>query len=198
MKKIFLAVVLTMVFVSGALAFGGEPGPGRGPRFEGKPMTPEMKANFEKMGTLHKQLRAELAKPTVDKAKAREIHQEIKKLRNDISDTRFEEMLKDPAKFSKKPGMRKEGPKLSTETKAKFDELRKLSGEVRAEFKKPTVDKAKIRSLCSKIQGIKNKLDNDRLEEMLKNPEKYKDCPFFGGPSGELRHGGPRGKNIRK
>lgn len=191
MKKIFLAVILTMACASLAMAFDGAGGPEGCPRFHKGQMTPEMRANCDKMRSLHEQLRVELAKPTVDKAKARTIHQDIKKLRNEISDARFEEILKDPAKFANRcdrpKGPNGQGrPKLSAEARAKMDELRKLSDEVGAEFKKQSIDKTKIRSLCSKMQTIRNKMDNERLEEMLKDPSKYKDCRFFGGP-------GPRG-----
>jgi hypothetical protein len=61
-----------------------------------------------------------------------------------------------------------------------MEEIRKLHSEIRTELQKEAPNKTKIRDLHAKIQKIKNDRDNARLEEMLKNPEAFKNSRGFG------------------
>ncbi len=188
-KKILAAAILVLVFAGSAMAapgWAGRPGkcgPGAGMHMGyGQQMwqntAPEVRAKMDERAKLNIDLRAELQKEIPNKAKARDIHEKIQKLNREIEAAHFEEILKDPSKLKAQA----KGPKreISPEDRAMMDEIRKLHSEIRAEIGKDVPDKAKIRDLHAKIQKIKNDRDNLRLEEMLKNPEAYKNRGGFG------------------
>jgi len=189
-KKIFAAAILVLVFAGSAMAAPGYgeaeecgPGPGVGmPMGYGQQMwqdaTPEIRAKMDERAKLHIDLRSELQTEIPNKAKAREIHTQIQKLNREIETAQFEEVLKDPSKFS--PAAR--GPKreFSPEDRAQMEEIRKLHSEIRTELQKEAPNKTKIRDIHAKIQKIENDRDNARLEEMLKNPEAFKNSRGFG------------------
>lgn len=189
-KKIFAAAILVLVFAGSAMAAPGygkaeKCGPGAGagmPMGYGQQMrqdaSPEISAKLDERAKLHIDLRSELQKEIPNKAKAREIHTQIQTLNREIETAQFEAVLKDPSKFS--PAAR--GPKheFSPEDRAQMEEIRKLHSEIRTELQKEAPNKTKIRDLHAKIQKIKNDRDNARLEEMLKNPEAFKNSRGFG------------------
>ncbi|HAH69429.1 MAG TPA: hypothetical protein DCL58_06580 [Synergistaceae bacterium] len=188
-KKILAAAILVLVFAGSAMAApgwggkGGKCGPGGGmPMGFGQQMwqdsAPEVRAKMDERAKLHIDLRAELQKDIPNKAKARDIHEKIQKLGREIEAAQFEEILKDPSKFK----ARATGPRheFSPEDRATLEEIRKLHSEMRTELQKETPNKAKIRDLHTKIQKIKNDRDNARLEEMLKNPEAFKNSRGYG------------------
>ncbi|MPN23933.1 hypothetical protein SDC9_171326 [bioreactor metagenome] len=139
---------------------------------------PEVRAKMDERAKLNIDLRAELQKDIPNKAKARDIHEKIQKLNREIETAHFEEILKDPSKFKAQArGPRRE---FSPEDRAQMEEIRKLHTEIRTELQKEAPNKAKIRDLHTKIQKIKSDRDNARLEEMLKNPEAFKNSRGFG------------------
>lgn len=194
MKKILAAVVLVLACAGGACAFPQGPAGapmGPGPEFrQQKEMTSEMKARFDEMGRLREELRTELQKETPDKTKARDLHSKIVALQDSMENSRFEEMLSNPQQGMKKPDRNKDGrpapgPEPTVAQKAKMDSLMKLEKQIRDEFRKEKPDTAKIRSWSRQAQKIRNSLDDERLEEMLKDPSKYREMPDFGpGPKG--------------
>lgn len=187
-KKIFAAAILVLVFAGSAMAAPGYGKAGRCGAGAGMPMgygqqmwqnaSPELRAKLDERAKLNIDLRAELRKEIPDKAKARDIHTQIQKLNRDIETAHFDAVLKDPSKFA--PVAR--GPKreFSPEDRAKMEEIRKLHSEIRTELQKEAPNKTKVRDLHAKIQKIKNDRDNARLEEMLKNPEAFKNSRGFG------------------
>ena len=187
-KKIFAAVILVFVLAGSAMAAPGNGKPGRcvpgaamrmgygNQMFQN--VTPEVRAKMDERAKLHIDMRAELQKEIPNKAKARDIHEKIQKLNREIEAAHFEEILKDPSKFNAQA----RGPKreFSPEDRARMEEIRKLHSEIRTELQKEVPNKAKVRDLHTKIQKIKNDRDNARLEEMLKNPEAFKNGSGFG------------------
>ena len=187
-KKIFAAVILVFVLAGSAMAAPGNGKPGRcvpgaamrmgygNQMFQN--VTPEVRAKMDERAKLHIDMRAELQKEIPNKAKARDIHEKIQKLNREIEAAHFEEILKDPSKFNAQAG----GPKreFSPEDRARMEEIRKLHSEIRTELQKEVPNKAKVRDLHTKIQKIKNDRDNARLEEMLKNPEAFKNSRGHG------------------
>lgn len=187
-KKLLAAAILVLVFAGSAIA---APGYGKGMKCgQGSVMpmgygqsawqniTPEVKSKIDERAKLNIDMRAELQKEIPNKAKAREIHEKIQKLNRDIEAARFEAVLKNPSKFirtAKAP--RRE---LSPEVRAQMEEIRTIHAEMRTELQKETPNKAKVRDLHAKIQKIRNDRDNARLEEMLKNPEAFKNGRGFG------------------
>ncbi len=188
-KTIIAAAILVLVFAGSAMAApgwggrSGKCGPGAGMQMGyGQQMwhnsAPEVRAKMDERAKLNIDLRAELQKEIPNKAKARDIHEKIQKLNREIEAAHFEEILKDPSKFKAQPrGPRRE---ISPEDRAMMDEIRKLHSEIRTEIGKDAPDKAKVRDLHAKIQKIKNDRDNSRLEEMLKNPEAFKNSRGYG------------------
>ena len=187
-KKILAAAILVLVFAGSAMAapvYGkaGRCGPGVGmPMGYGQQIwqnaAPEVRAKMDERAKLNIDLRAELQKDIPNKAKARDIHEKIQKLNREIETAHFEEILKDPSKFKAQArGPRRE---FSPEDRAQMEEIRKLHAEIRTELQKEAPNKAKIRDLHTKIQKIKSDRDNARLEEMLKNPEAFKNSRGFG------------------
>ena len=180
MKKTAAAAILVLVLAGSAMAAPGwgvkcRPGGGM-PMGYGQQILqhadPELKAKMDERAKLYIDLRAELRKDIPNKAKARDIHEKIQKLNQEIGTARFEEMLKDPSKFKAQArGPRRE---LSPEDKARLEEMKKLSSEMRAELQKDTPNKAKIRNLHAKMQKIKNDRENARLEKMLENPQMFR------------------------
>lgn len=189
MKKTILAAgILVLVLAGSAMAapgYGkaGRCGPGAGmPMGYGQQMwqnaSPELRTKLDERAKLNIDLRSELQKEIPNKAKAREIHAQIQKLNREIETAHFDEVLKDPSKF--RPAAR--GPKreFSPEDRAQMEEIRKLHYEISTELQKEVPNKAKIRDLHAKIQKIKIDRDNARLEEMLKNPEAFRNGRGFG------------------
>ena len=133
---------------------------------------------MDERAKLNIDLRAELQKDIPNKAKARDIHEKIQKLDREIEAAQFEEILKDPSKFK----ARATGPRheFSPEDRATLEEIRKLHSEMRTELQKETPNKAKIRDLHAKIRKIKNDREDARLEEMLKNPEAFRNGQGYG------------------
>ncbi len=189
-KKIFAAAILVLVFAGSAMAAPGYgktekcgSGPGAGLHMGyGQQMwqdtTPETRAKMDERAKLHIEMRAELQKEIPNKAKARDVHEKIQKLNREIETAHFEEILKDPSKFNAQA----RGPKreFSPQDRAQMEEIRKFHSEIRTELQKEAPNKAKIRDLNAKIQKIKNDRDNARLEEMLKNPEAFRNGRGFG------------------
>ncbi|NLX85019.1 MAG: hypothetical protein GXZ00_05335 [Synergistaceae bacterium] len=187
-KKLFVAAILVLVFAGSAMA---APGLGKGAKCGqglGMPMgygqsawqniTPEVRSKIDERAKLNIDMRAELQKETPNKAKAREIHGKIQKLNRDIEAAHFEAVLKDPSKFTQAArGPRRE---FSPEDKAQMEEIRKIHTEIRTELQKEAPNKTKVRDLHAQIQKIKNVRDNARLEEMLKNPEAFRNGRGFG------------------
>ncbi|MDD2350961.1 MAG: hypothetical protein PHD08_05805 [Synergistaceae bacterium] len=189
MKKTILAAgILVLVLAGSAMAapgYGkaGRCGPGAGMSMGyGQQMwqnaSPELRTKLDERAKLNIDLRSELQKEIPNKAKAREIHAQIQKLNREIETAHFDAVLKDPSKF--RPVAR--GPKreFSPEDRAQMEEIRKLHSEISTELQKEAPNKAKIRDLHAKIQKIKNDRDNARLEEMLKNPEAFRNGRGFG------------------
>jgi Spy/CpxP family protein refolding chaperone len=187
-KKILAAAILVLVFAGSAMAAPGYGNAGRCGPGAGMPMgygqqiwqnaAPEVRAKMDERAKLNIDLRAELQKDIPNKAKARDIHEKIQKLNREIETAHFEEILKDPSKFKAQArGPRRE---FSPEDRAQMEEIRKLHAEIRTELQKEAPNKAKIRDLHTKIQKIKSDRDNARLEEMLKNPEAFKNSRGFG------------------
>ena len=200
MRKIIAAVVLVLACAGAACAFpqgpaGAPLGPGPAIRQQ-KELTPEMKARFEELRKMHEDLRTEMQKETPDKAQARDIHAKIVALQDQMENSRFEEMLSDPKPQDRpKQDKFKDGrPELSAAQKAKMDSMIKLEQQIRSEFAKDNPDKAKIRGWSKQAQKVRNAMDDERLEEMLKNPSKFKNMPDFGpGPRGPKGPRGPQG-----
>ena len=65
--------------------------------------TPEMKAKIAEVKKLRDELRAEMSKTAPDKTKAMTLHGSMRKLNREISESRFEMMLKNPEKFKNSP-----------------------------------------------------------------------------------------------
>ncbi len=182
-KTIVAAAILVFVFAGSAMAApgwggrGSKCGPGGGmPVGYGQQIwqdtTPEVRAKMDERAKLNIDLSAELRKDIPNKAKARDIHEKIQKLDREIEAAHFEEILKDPSKFKAQArGPRRE---FSPEDRAMMEEIRKIHTEIRTELQKDKPDKVKILDLHTKIQKIKNDRDNARLEEVLKNPEAYR------------------------
>lgn len=187
-KKIFSAVILVLVFAGSALAAPcigrtNNNGMGQGinmgyARMTDQNMTAEQKAKVEEMHRLNMDIRAELQKATPNKAKAREMHNQLQKLKVEMETVCFEEVMKNPAKYTQTPKGQKRG--MSSFNKANIDEVRSLQGQIMAEFQKEVPNKAKIRELHEKLQTVKKNRDDQRLEYMLKNPEAFKDGRGFG------------------
>ena len=188
-KKILAAAILVLVFAGSAMAApgwggkGGKCGPGAGMQMGfGQQMwqnaAPEVRAKMDERAKLNIDLRSELRKDIPNKAKARDIQEKIQKLNREIETAQFEEILKDPSKFKTQA----RGPRheISPENRAMMDEIRKLHSEIRAEIGKEVPDKAKIRDLHAKIRKIKNDREDARLEEMLKNPEAFRNGQGYG------------------
>lgn len=187
-KKIFAAVILVFVLAGSAMAAPGAGRQGKGGAGACMPMgygqqiwqnaAPEVRAKMDERAKLHIDMRAELQKEIPNKAKARDIHEKIQKLNREIEAAQFEEILKDPSKFNAQA----RGPKreFSQQDRAQIEELRKLHAEIRTELQKEAPNKAMIRDLHVKIQKIKTDRDNARLEEMLKNPEAFKNSRGHG------------------
>ena len=196
MKKIFAALVLVVVCAGSAFAFPQGPAGvpmGPGPAIgQQREMTPEMKAKFEQLRKLHEELRAEMQSETPDKAKARETHAKIVSLQDEMENARFEKMLSEPkskdAQKLNKDGKFGPRPELTAAQKAKMEALKKLDKQIHDEFAKDKPDKTMIRNWSKQAQKIRNAMDDERLEQMLKDPSKYKNMPGFGPGSG-----GPRG-----
>ncbi|MCE5201344.1 MAG: hypothetical protein LLF78_02365 [Synergistaceae bacterium] len=144
-------------------------------RGKGKNIPAEQRAKMEEVRKLREEIRTELRKDTPDKAKAQAMHTQEQKLTREIETARFEEILKNPAKFAAR-GQKRE---ISAADKTRINELKKLQEQIRVEFSRDVPDKAKIRKLNKQAQVIKNKLNDSRLEEMLKNPGKFKNSPNF-------------------
>ena len=187
-KKILAAAILVLVFAGSAMAAPGYGKSGRCGPGAGMPMgygqqiwqnaAPEVRAKMDERAKLNIDLRAELQKDIPNKAKARDIHEKIQKLNREIETAHFDEVLKDPSKFrAAAKGPRRE---FSPEDRAQMEEIRKIHTEIRTELQKEAPNKAKIRDLHTKIQKIKSDRDNARLEEMLKNPEAFKNSRGFG------------------
>lgn len=193
-KKIAAAMILILVCAGSALAApaAGRMQMGPCPAVNRADITPEVRAKMDDMRTLHAELRAELQKDTPDKVKGREIHDKIVALRGELSKGRFEQMLANP-KMIQQPtaGRGPRMPEMTAAEKAKFGEMRDLHRNIRAELQKDMPNKAKIRDWAKQAQAIKNSLDDMRLEEMLKDPTKYKNAPMFG--PGPMPGPGPRG-----
>lgn len=187
-KKILAAAILVFVFAGSAMAAPGACRPGKDGPGAGMPMgygqqiwqnaAPEVRAKMDERAKLYIDMRAELQNEIPNKAKARDIHEKIQKLNREIEAAHFEEILKDPSKFNAQA----RGPKreFSPQDRAQMEEIRKLNAEIRTELQKETPNKAKIRDLHVKIQKIKTDRDNARLEEMLKNPEAFKNSRGYG------------------
>ena len=188
-KKLIVAMILVMAFAGSSLAAPGWGGPGKCGPGKGTPkgyghhawqnVPSEVRAKMDERAKLRIDLNAELRKDIPNKANARDIYGKISKLDREIETARFEAMIKDPARFNAPArGPRRE---ISSEEKATFEELRKLHGDMRSEFLKETPDKAKLLELHRKIQSIKEKREGIRFEEMLKNPEAFRDARGHGG-----------------
>lgn len=187
-KKLFAAAILVLVFAGSAMAGPGygkamKCGPGSGMSMgygqsAWQNITPEVKSKIDERAKLNIDMRSELQKEIPNKAKARDIHEKIQKLNRDIEAAHFEAILKDPSKFTQAArGPRRE---FSPEDKAQMEEIRKIHAEIRTELQKETPDKAKVRELHVKVQKIRNDRDNARFEEMLKNPQAFKNGRGFG------------------
>ena len=187
-KKLFAAAILVLVFAGSAMAAPGygkamKCGPGSGMSMGygqsvWQNITPEVKAKIDERAKLNIDMRSELQKEIPNKAKARDIHEKIQKLNRDIEAAHFEAVLKDPSKFT--PTAKGPRREFSPEDKAQMEEIRKIRAEIRAEFQKETPNKAKIRELHAKVQKVRNDRDNARFEEMLKNPDAFKNRGGFG------------------
>lgn len=195
-KKIFAAVILVIVFAGTAMAYPGygnagkfgreggadpynrmEMGYGYGQRMW-QDASPEIRAKMDERAKLNIDMRSELQKEIPNKAKARDIHSKIQKLNGEIETAHFEEMLKNPSKFRAQTGEPKR--EFSQKERAAIEELRKLHFELRTEFQNEKLNNAKIRDIHAKIQKIKQELGNERLENMLKNPEFFRNNCGFG------------------
>lgn len=194
-KKIAAAMILVLICAGSALAApaAGRMHMGPGPVVNRAEITPEVRAKMDDMRALHAELRAELQKDAPDKAKAREIHDKIVALRGELSKDRFEQVLVNPKMIQQSAGQGRgpKRPEMTAAEKAKFGEMRELHRNIRTELQKEMPNKAKIRDWAKQAQVIKNVLDDMRLEEMLKDPAKYKDVPMFG--PGPMPGPGPRG-----
>lgn len=181
-KKILAAAVLVFVLAGSAMAApgngrAGKNGPGLGiPLGNGQQIrqnaTPEIREKMDERAKLNIDIRAELEKEIPNKAKVRDIHSKVQKLNREIESAYFEEVLKDPSKFNGAArGPRRE---ISPEDKASMEEIRKIHTEIKTELQKNSLDKTKLRALHTKLQKVKLDRDNARLEEILKNPEAFK------------------------
>jgi len=141
-----------------------------------KKIPAEQRAKIEEVRRLRGDIMTEMRKDSPDKAKAQALHARVQKLTREIESARFEEILKDPAKYA----AREQRRGFMASNSADIKELRNIEDEIRAELRKDAPDKAKVRSLSKKAQSIRNKLDDARVEEMLKDPQKFKDCAGFG------------------
>ncbi|NLD04559.1 MAG: hypothetical protein GX672_01485 [Synergistaceae bacterium] len=187
-KKILAAAILVLVFAGSAMAapgYGKAGKAGSGPGMQmgngqqiRQNVTPEVRGKMDERAKLNIDMRAELQKEVPNKAKARDIHAKIQKLNREIETAHFEEVLKDPSKFNAAArGPRRE---FSPEDRAQMEEIRKIHAEIRTELQKEVPNKMKVRDLHTKIQKIKSDRDNARLEEMLKNPEAFRNSRGFG------------------
>ena len=114
MKKKITAAILTLaVIVSCSAAFAADGNPKRingkkfnpmnsGPQKMRYQPTAEEKAQFEKICSVEKELKAELGKDKPDKAKAVALKTQLVDMRNDMAAKRFAKMLDKPKKNCKK------------------------------------------------------------------------------------------------
>lgn len=149
-------------------------------RFDGerKGISPQQNETMARIRDLHDAIRTELRKENPDKAKAQALHIQMQKLDRELESARFEEILKNPSNFCKGPGNR---IKVPAAIRVKMEESRKLKFEISEELQKDIPNKAKIRDLNKTFQKIRNDIDDAMLEEMLKSPDKFRECqPGFG------------------
>lgn len=187
MKKYLVAVLLVLFCANGAIAYQnkGMGNSSSGPRMNinrnMRNVTAEMKPKVAEVNKLREELRVELAKSSPNKTKARDIHNKIRKIQSELSDARFEEILKNPAEFMTG---RSRKSNISVAEKTKIDQLKKLREEMVVEFKKENPDKAKLRTLQKKSNLLKTEFADIRFENRLKN-----------GPKGDLKNNKRRQKN---
>lgn len=187
MKKYLVALLLVLFCATGAMAFQnkGMDNSSSRPRMNVnrnmQNVTAEMKTKVTEINKLREELRVELAKSSPNKTKARDIHNKIRKTQSELSDARFEEILKNPSEFVTG---RNRKSNISAVGKAKIDQLRKLREEMIVEFKKEKPDKTKLRTLQKKSNLLKTELADIRFENRLKN-----------GPKGDLKSNRGRHKN---
>ncbi|MEG1798845.1 MAG: hypothetical protein RR214_01545 [Synergistaceae bacterium] len=182
MKKIFAAMVVVLVFAGAALAYPCDGGMGRGHGGMGPGNVamnkPELRAKAVEMRNLHEELRVELRRSTPDNAKVKLLHGKILDLRDELSDIMFKERLANPGKGMRGDAMTSD---FTPEMKAKVNEAAKLRGDLRAEFAKTAPNKTAALSMHDKLRKLEREISEARFEIMLKNPEKYKECPMFDG-----------------
>ncbi len=188
MKKILGAMVVVLVLAGAAFAYPCDAGMGRrhggmGPG-NGAVNTPESRAKMTEMRNLHEELRVELRKPSFDNGKVTLLHGKILDLRAQISDMRFKERLANPVNGRRGDVMAAD---FTPEMRAKASEAAKLRRDLRAEFAKDAPNKIAAQGMHDKVQKLEREISEARFALMLKNPDKYKDCPMFDGDG----HRGP-------
>ncbi|MGI6442958.1 MAG: hypothetical protein GXZ13_00260 [Synergistaceae bacterium] len=178
MKKYMLALALVFVYASGATAYQNYGGPGlscgprahfRHERHDSADISPEVRAKHEEVRKFHIELRDELTKTSPDKSKARELHQKIQKLQQEISEERFEKNLKNPAFY----GRRDERFNLTKKEKAIFEKMRKAREDMSKEYDKEKPNEAKLRTLHKKLITLRAEFSDMKFEDRLENPGKY-------------------------
>jgi len=145
-----------------------------------KKIPAEQRARIEEVRRLRGDIMTDMRKDSPDKAKVQALHARVQKLTREIESARFEEMLNNPAKYAERNNKRG----FMVSHSADIKELRRVEEEIRAELRKDAPDKSKVRALGKKAQSIRNKLDDARIEEMLKDPKKFKDSAGFGPENG--------------
>jgi len=182
-NKKLLAAFLVVLAASGSAFAAPKPGPDpggaeiraerlrpamhmRGHGFDKLPE--EVRAKMGEIRTAYAEIKAELSKEKPDEARARSLHETVLKLRKELSDSRIEVFLKDPATVRKFEGRRPARP-----TRAESSEISKLYTQIFEELKKEKVDAAKVRALHEKAETLVTEASRARFEEVLKSPAKF-------------------------
>lgn len=186
--KIFAAAAFVMILAGSAFAYQGcGAGGGPGMRHNGMQAvnaSPELKAKNDEIRKIADELRAEMGKKTPDTAKAKELHSKLVKMRGELAEQRFDLCLKNP-----NMGCGRMESSFTPAEKEKMAEIANLHRDMRSEFAKETPNKVLLSELHKKIQIRRNELCDMRFEDMMKNPENYKNAPCFDGRG----HGGKCG-----
>lgn len=194
MKKKITAAILTLaVIVSCSAAFAADGNPKRinGKKFN--PMNPgpqkmryqptaEEKAQFEKICSVEKELKAELSKDKPDKAKAVALKTQLVDMRNDMAAKRFAKMLDKPKKNCKK---------LTDAQKARMKKMHELKEAIGEELCKENPDKAKATELNNQLLALKKEASLEHFNELFDKGEYKKLCGHPGGHG--HRHGHKHG-----
>jgi|GEM_PF-1167076 len=169
------------------------PEPPKRPDVMGNKVSPQQKENIARIRDLSRAIKEELRKENPDKSKAKALHEQVQKLRRELDTARFEEVLKNPSGFYKGQAGRL---KIPAAIKTQMAESNKLRFEIMEEMQKDIPNKAKIRELNKNLQKIRNNIDDEMLEEMLKSPDKFRNGPMGPGMGRDI--GCPGGGHHRE